>query len=289
MVGENAGVAAITGASRGIGAALAAHLASRGWSLALCARSDETLRATAERIRADHDAAIHAQPADVADPESMRRFADAAGEALGPARLLINNAAVFGPVGPLVQTDLQAFRAAVDIGLLGTVNATAAFLDQLSVTSEGRVVNLSGGGVGGPSPVVGAPAYVACKSAVVALTEALADDLADLGATVNCIAPGAMPTGFMDAALEAGPEVAGAALHASASELQRGGDLTLPDGLTGLLDYLIGSEGGWVSGCLLSARWDTPETLAGHRDAIRAGNHGRLRRIDADLFHEAPR
>ena len=146
----------------------------------------------------------------------------------------------------------------------------------------GRLLALSGGGIGGPRPLGRASAYTASKAAVCALVEVLAVELAGSGVTANALAPGAVPTGFMDAAADAGPGVAGDDLFAAATD-------TTPAELGGLFDlvtYLGSERSSWLSGRLLSARWDTIESLERDRSEIERGSRLRLRRIDADLFHE---
>jgi NAD(P)-dependent dehydrogenase (short-subunit alcohol dehydrogenase family) len=282
--------AIITGASRGIGAALSTHLAGRGWSLGICARDPDRLDVFAETLRAKYAVAVHAAPVDVSDPTAVRRFADNADEALGPASLIVNNAAVFGPVGRITDIDLGDWHRALTIGACGTANVTAAFWEQLTSTSDGRIINLSGGGLGGPNPVLGSSSYAATKAAIALFTEVLAPEATEIGATVNAVAPGALPTGFMDEAVDAGPGAAGATLYEAAAGLRGGeGPVELPVGLLRLLDHLLKPSSAWINGCILSAKWDTPERLDEHRAAIESGSFGRLRRIDADLFHEGPR
>ncbi len=282
--------AIITGASRGIGAALSTHLAGHGWSLGICARNAERLDTVADAVRAEYTVPVHAAPVDVTDPTAVCNFADDVEAALGPVALVVNNAAVFGPVGRITDIDLGDWHRALTIGACGTANVTAAFWEQLRSTSDGRIINLSGGGLGGPNPLLGSSSYAATKAAIALFTEVLAPEAAEIGATVNVVAPGALPTGFMNEAVTAGPEAAGATLYEAAVGL-RGSDvpIELPEGLLRLLDHLLKPSSAWINGCILSARWDTPERLDEHRTAIESGSFGRLRRIDADLYHEGLR
>ncbi len=277
----------ITGASRGIGAALSNHFAGRQWPLGLCARNAEPLESVADALRSEYDIPVHAAPVDVADPAAVGRFAADVEAAIGPVSLVVNNAAVFGPVGRITDIDLGDWHSALAIGACGTANVTAAFWEQLKSTSEGRIINLSGGGLGGPNPVLGSSSYAATKAAIALFTEVLAPEAAEIGATVNALAPGALPTGFMDDALDAGPEAVGTTLYEAAAGLRCGDEpVVLSEGLLHLLDHLLKPSSAWINGCILSARWDTPERLDEHRTAIESGSFGRLRRIDADLYHE---
>ncbi|SVB36229.1 uncharacterized protein METZ01_LOCUS189083 [marine metagenome] len=282
--------AIVTGASRGLGAAIASHFARRGWSLGLCARGRSDLESTAERVRRAGAPAVFADAIDIVDAEGVAGFAHAVETSIGPVRLVVNNAAVFGPVGPLADINLQHWHNTMAIGVGGTANVIAAFWPQLDRVGNGRIVNLSGGGLGGPGLVGNASAYAASKAAVVVLTEALAPEVAGIGATINAVAPGALPTGFMDEALAAGPDRAGHDLYESAEALRRRDEgVEPPDRLVALIEFLLEPANSWLNGCVLSARWDTPERLLEQRKNIEAGDRCRLRRIDGDLYTEVDR
>jgi NAD(P)-dependent dehydrogenase (short-subunit alcohol dehydrogenase family) len=126
---------------------------------------------------------------------------------------------------------------------------------------------------------------VASKAAVVAFTEVAAAELRDSGITVNAIAPGPVPTAFMREVLAVGPDVAGPELYATAA------DQSPPElaSLRELLEYVVSESSGWLSGRLLSARWDRPAALERERAAVEAGSRYRVRRIDEDLYHEMSR
>ena len=95
--------------------------------------------------------AVVARALDVVDAGAVADFAAAVERTLGPAYAVVNNAAVLGPVGPVGTVDLGAWRDALVTDVFGTVSVTAAFVGQLERRGGGRVVNLSGGGIGGPN------------------------------------------------------------------------------------------------------------------------------------------
>jgi NAD(P)-dependent dehydrogenase (short-subunit alcohol dehydrogenase family) len=198
--------------------------------------------------------------------------------------VIINNAAVLGPVGNLRWSNASAWSDCLDVNVKGVAFMTAAFREQLEHSDTGRVVNLSGGGVGGPTPMLRVSAYVASKYAIAGLTEVLASEFAESSVTVNAIAPGALPTTFMDGVVHAGPEIAGTELFADASS--RSGAVTSADlsPFLRLLDFLISTKSSHISGRLLSARWDSPELLLAHSSGNIDDNLFRVRRIDDALF-----
>lgn len=277
------GFVVVTGASRGLGALLASHVADRGFDLALCARSASALGAVADSVRRQSQRTVLAEVVDVSNDDEVLGFARRVTDA-GRVVGLINNAAVLGPVGRLTTTTIAAWRSTVDINLGGVAAMTAAFLAPLTQSGSGSIINVCGGGVGGPSVALGTSAYVASKFAVAGLTECLGRELEGTGVRVNAVSPGAIESTFNDPILEAGPELAGSALF-EATLRQRAAPVS-PEGFLRLVDYLLDDGSSWLTGRLLSARWDDPDSLERDRVAMIGGSRGRLRRIDGDLFEE---
>jgi NAD(P)-dependent dehydrogenase (short-subunit alcohol dehydrogenase family) len=149
----------------------------------------------------------------------------------------------------------------------------------------GSIVNLSGGGIGGPGVPPRASAYTSSKAAVAVLTETLAGELAGTGVRVNAVAPGNTPTGFMREVLAVGPDRAGSALFETARSQDR--EHPEPIGLEAMVLFLLSDDAAWVTGRLLSARRDPIDSLVARRAVIERSSLYRLRRIDADLYHEA--
>lgn len=275
-------VCVISGGSRGIGAQLAAWLAEAGADVAICSRRAGDAQRVAAELAGRFNVRVLGSACDVRDPRAVDAWIRSVASELGRVDVAVANAAVFGPVGPLDTVDMSEWMhtLAVDVG--GVANVAHSAVPVMRRQGFGRLLALSGGGVGGPRPLAMASAYAASKAAVCVLMEALALELEGTGVTANAVAPGAVPTGFMDGALVAGAEVAGDVLFAAAS------DRTPPDmsGLLALLDYLVSERSGWLTGRVLSARWDSVGNLEKDRPVIEGGSRLRLRRIDADLYGE---
>jgi NAD(P)-dependent dehydrogenase (short-subunit alcohol dehydrogenase family) len=273
----------ITGAGRGLGRALAVHVADAGFEVALCSRTASELDDAVGEIEQTGGRAS-AFTVDVSDPVAVDAFAAQVVERHGPVWAVVNNAAVLGPVGSIDVVDAESWMRAVAVDIGGVFAVTRAFVPQMRRSGGGRVVNLSGGGIGGPSPQPRVSAYTASKAAVDVLTEVLASELTGDGITINAVAPGPVPTTFLDDVLRAGPEVAGPELH-DAAVRNRDAPACF-DSLFALVDFLLGDESSWLTGKLLSARWNRVDDLRARRDRLVGTSLLTLRRIDDALFTE---
>ncbi|HKA92745.1 MAG TPA: SDR family oxidoreductase [Acidimicrobiia bacterium] len=273
----------ITGAGRGLGRALAVHLATAGYEVALCARSTAEIEDAVREIEQVGGRAS-GHTVDVSDPNAVDELASRITEQHGPVWAAVNNAGVLGPVGPVDAVDAERWMQAIAVDIGGVFAVTRAFVPQMRRSGGGRVVNLSGAGIGGPRPLPRVSAYTASKAAVDVLTEALAPELIGDGITINAVAPGPTPTAFLDDVLHAGPDLAGPQLH---DDAVRNHDATgCTDSFFALVHFLLGEESSWLTGKLLSARWDRVDDLVARRDQLVGTSLMTLRRIDDVLFTE---
>ncbi len=275
----------IVGGSRGIGRVLAMELATRGADLVLCARTRRELDATARDMRAVRGVDPVVRVVDVTDARAMRDLAaDVA--STRPAHGLVNCAAVLGPVGRIDQVDPGAWRDTIVVNLVGTATSCAAFAPQMLGAGNGSIVNLSGGGIGGPSVPERISAYTASKAGVASLTETLGRELAP-HVRVNAVAPGPVPTGFMRDVLDGGPQVAGDALYEAT--VRQHADPPPPDRFVELVAFLLSDRSAPITGKLLSAQWDPVERLAADAPELADSSRFTMRRIDEVLYGERPR
>ena len=276
------GAIVITGASRGLGRALADHLSKSGHDLVLCARNGPLLHEVAGGLRLRDRTDIVDLEADVTNPADVETLARIALGRFGHIRGLVNNAATLGPVGSLSLAAADEWADTVTTNLCSVARVTAAVLPSMVDRGAGSIITLSGGGLGGPQVGTHMSAYVASKFGVVGFTEAMARELSGTGVRINAIAPGAVDTEFTARIIDDGPAVAGEALY-EATVRNRAQPASMQPYLQ-LAAYLLDDRSSWLSGSLLSARWDSIERLEAARDKIIEGSLLRLRRIDDDLF-----
>jgi NAD(P)-dependent dehydrogenase (short-subunit alcohol dehydrogenase family) len=272
----------VTGAGRGIGRALALHLASSGVPLALCARSGDEVEETAGYVR-DRGGTVMTQMVDVTEPAAFSDFAANVCERLGAPWAVVNNAAVLGPVGRVDEVDMSDWFRTLLVDVGGVAVSSREFVPRMHDAGGGRIINLSGAGIGGAGLQPNISAYTASKAAVAVLTETLARELAG-SITVNAVAPGPQPTSFVREVVRVGPQQAGTGLYEETIRNQSA-EASL-DGFFALVDFLLSAESSWLTGKLLSARWDRVDQLRNARDRLENTSLLTLRRIDDTMFAE---
>lgn len=268
----------VTGASMGIGRAITQAFVEAGFNVMLCARSAEPLEQTARELTGITAAGqnILWEICDVSDEAQVGALADEVERALGGCDVLINNAGVLGPVGPLESVDWAEWKRAIEIDLFGVVLPCRAFIPQMKRKGRGKVINLSGGGATGSRPNFSA--YAAAKTAVVRLTEVLADELRPFHIDVNAIAPGAVRTRLTTEVVDAGKTAAGAAAHDEAVQTDKKGGAS-PGLAAELCVFLAGPKCDGITGRLISARWDDWRTLPTRLADLAKSDLYTLRRI----------
>jgi NAD(P)-dependent dehydrogenase (short-subunit alcohol dehydrogenase family) len=183
------GTAVVTGASRGIGRAIALRLAEAGADIALWARDAAALQRVVDEVTALGARAL-ATACDVADPAAVDRAAAAVRQGLAPVTIVVNNA---GNVlrKPAVEITDAEWRRVMAVNLDGTFHVTRAFLPDLTRVG-GRVINISS--IAGREGTPLLAAYCAAKHGVIGLTRALAEELRAAKVCVNAICPGSVDT-----------------------------------------------------------------------------------------------
>ena len=270
--------AIITGANQGLGKAIATEFVKAGAGVLLTARNEELLRQVRDELRplAKAGRPVEIMRADVADSESCRAVVARAQQVLPDLCVLVNNAGVYGPKGPIEDVDWDEWVAAVQVNLFGTVLMCRAVIPLFRRKGYGKIVNLSGGGATAPLPRISA--YAASKAAVVRMTDTLAEELKDAKVDVNAIAPGALNTRLLDEVLEAGPEKVGKNFYERSLKQQKEGGAPLEKGAA-LAAFLASAESDGITGRLISAVWDDWANLPARRAELAKGDVYTLRRI----------
>jgi NAD(P)-dependent dehydrogenase (short-subunit alcohol dehydrogenase family) len=273
--------ALITGANQGLGLEIARHYLDAGASVFICARNAELLASAAEELvaRAGDADRVHSMAADVADVLQVGELAATATERFPQLSILVNNAGIYGPKGPIETVDWEEWTRAMAINVYGSILPVRALIPHLRGLGGGKIVQLSGGGA--TSPLPGLSSYAASKAAIVRFAETLALELAEDKIDVNAIAPGALNTRLLDEVLEAGPEAVGEDFYRRSVEQQKSGGTPLELGAE-LAVWLGSSASDGITGRLLSAKWDPWRDLPEHRADLDSDVYTLRRIVPAD-------
>jgi NAD(P)-dependent dehydrogenase (short-subunit alcohol dehydrogenase family) len=219
--------ALVTGAGRGIGREIAIQLARRGVRVALAARNEEQLEATAAAIRAEGGTAL-ALAIDVADPDARTALVRLTMAELGTIDILINNAATVAPLGHFTSLTADGWHSALETNLVAPAVLSASIIPTMSERGWGRIVNISSGVVANPTGMVGGNIYASTKAALEAHTLNLAAELDGTGVTANAYRPGMVDTAMQEWIRDQDPAQIGQQLHHRFTSAHAGGKLITP-------------------------------------------------------------
>lgn len=272
----NAKYALITGASKGLGEFLAQRFWGAGFSLCLVARGEVGLQKVVLSLPEQKEQQIIRLVCDLGNPAAISGLAAKVRASFPRLDVLVNNAAIHGPIGPLWENDFSLWQQTIQVNLLAPVALCRAFSPWMRETGGGSIINLSGGGATGPR--ANFSAYGTAKAGLVRFSESLAEETSSLGIRVNCIAPGAMKTAMLGEVLEKGASAAGAREFAIANKVFAEGGASM-DRVAALALFLASDSSKGITGKLISAVWDDWEHWPKHLDELSASDVYTLRRI----------
>lgn len=228
--------ALVTGASGGIGAAIARALHAQGASVALSG----TRRDALDALAAELGDRAHVCPADLRDAAEPDQLIEAAEAAAGPLHILVNNAGMTRDMLAMRMRDAD-WQAVLDVDLSAPFRLARATLRGMVRRRAGRIVNISS--IVGVTGNAGQSNYAAAKAGLIGMTKALAQEVASRGITVNAVAPGFIVTAMTEALNDA--------QRAKLADSIPLGRLGQPADVAAAVTYLVSDEAGWVTGATL--------------------------------------
>jgi NAD(P)-dependent dehydrogenase (short-subunit alcohol dehydrogenase family) len=270
--------AIVTGASQGLGYEIAKTYIGAGANLLICARDARVLDQAFGKLKqlVPGGQSIIAIPADVSQVRDATALVDRALSEFGRLDVIVNNAGVTGPIGPLEELDWVQWQRTIEINLMGAVWLSRAALPHFKRVRRGKIIQLSGGGATQPTPMLSA--YAASKAAVVRFIETLAHETRAWAIDVNAIAPGALDTRMLNEVLAAGPKVLGQAYYDHLLQQKRSGGAPLSKAAD-LALFLGSARSDGITGRLISAIWDPWDELPDRIEELSVTDVYTLRRI----------
>lgn len=185
--------AVVTGASKGIGYAIARTLAGAGANVMICARNEEEVRAAAEALDGESTGSVAGIGCDMRSYESVQRLVTETVGRFGGVDILINNAGV-GTFAPIDEITVESWAQVLETNLSGVFYACREAIPHMKVRGAGWIINI--GSLAGKNPMPGGAAYNASKFGLLGFSEAMMLDVRDHGIRVSCIMPGSVETYF---------------------------------------------------------------------------------------------
>lgn len=229
--------ALVTGASGGIGGAIAKALHAQGADVALSGRNVEALEKLAADIGGEGKERVHVVPGDLNTAEAAEALIKTAEEAMGQVDILVNNAGLTKD-GLFMRMKDEDWQIVQDVNLTAPFRLIRAAIKGMMKRRTGRIINITSvvGVTGNP----GQANYCASKAGMIGMSKSMAQEVANRGITVNCIAPGFIATAMTDALTEDQKAKINATIPA--------GTMGLPDDIAAAVVYLAADEAGYMTG-----------------------------------------
>jgi len=267
----------ITGGTVGFGKALAEKFLSEGANISICSRNEQQLFDTqSELLSKFPNQIILVKKCDVSIEKDVKEFIAYSLDTFKTIHVLILNAGVYGPMGPIETVSLDEWRKSIDINLFGVLLPCRELIPHFKQNKYGKIIVLSGGGATNPMPNLSS--YATAKAAVVRLVETLSKELLSYNVDINAIAPGAMSTRMMQQVIDAGPEIVGDEFFKKNQNWKQNGATSMELG-TNLAVYLSTADSNGVTGKLISAQWDDWKNFGNHLNDLQNSDIYTIRRI----------
>lgn len=267
----------VTGASRGLGETISSLFFQKGSDLILIGRDMQTLIQVKELIKRERpEGVIFCYALDLNNIDELKKFSSVILANNHKIDILINNAAIQGPIGPFVDNPWEEWVDCFTVDFLAPVYLTKIVLHGMIKQNSGCIISISGGGA--TSARAGFSSYGSAKCALVRFSETLAEEVRPYGVTVNCVAPGPMKSKMTQEIIHASLDINNHEYLVAKKLLSEDSEVTIKKA-SELVLMLASDLGKGITGRLISALWDPWEDLFKNSKKIEDSDLFTLRRI----------
>tara|TARA_B110000503_G_C7154175_1_gene416549 strand:+ start:1125 stop:1982 length:858 start_codon:yes stop_codon:yes gene_type:complete len=269
----------ITGSTGGLGSIITKRFWKEGYSLLLVSRNLSRLKILKDSLVKKKGQECIVKTCDLSDENEVIDFIDETNRNAMHIDVLINNAAIHGPIGVSSVDSVLDWRAAMQINLFSPALLCSAFAKKMMVRNSGVIINLSGGGATAPRPYFSC--YATSKAGLVRFTETLSEEIKSSGVRVNSVAPGAMKTQLLNEILEKGEDHCSKKEYLDAKNIFEKNENNL-DNIADLFIFLASDISKGITGKLISAQWDNWKEWPDHIDDLNSSDLYTIRRISGN-------
>jgi len=268
----------ITGASRGIGFELSKCFIKNNANIIICSKNKRNIKNAFIKLKKliKNDQKLFYSAVDVSSELQVKRFIKYSIKKLKNINILINNAGIYGPKGLIENIKWNEWKKAIDTNLFGSVLMSRALISHFKRRNEGKIIQLSGGGVAGPLPRI--TSYGVSKIGIVKFVESLSEEVKDYKININTVAPGAINTQMLDELIASGPKTIGMYFYKKALHQKNKGGTGYKN-ICDLVMYLSSKNGNGIKGKIIHALWDDWKSLKKYSKQLTKSDVFTLKRV----------
>jgi NAD(P)-dependent dehydrogenase (short-subunit alcohol dehydrogenase family) len=268
----------VTGSGRGLGRYIAMALSDEGANVVLMSRTIAELRRVEKEINKSDKVLSFA--GNVSKESDVKKMVEITLSKFGTIDILVNNAGTIGNIGPVNGTNLKEWAKTIEVNLLGTLTCTSAVLPTMIAKRSGRIINIAGAGEGA---FPNFSAYASSKSAIIRLTETLAEEVRQYNVFVNAIAPGSINTKMTEEIFNS--------KHSGEKEVERTKKVMSTGGIpielpASLVVFLASKESDGITGKFISTVHDNWKAFGSMKKEIDGTDLYTMRRVSPNFIEK---
>ena len=271
-------VVLVTGASKGLGYEVAKYFLKFGSNLMICSRNHIQIRKAYKKLNKikKQNQKIFYSVTDISSFKQVEKLINKTIKKLKKIDVLVNNAAIHGPIGHIEKINWDEWVKTIQINLFGSVLLCRTVLPYFKKRNKGKIIQLSGGGAASPLPFISS--YAVSKAAIVRFVENLSEEVKNYNIYINAVAPGPLNTDMLKEVLKAGQKKVGKTYYNNA--LKRKKTEGIPFSKACELILFLGSKySDGIKGKLISALWDDYKNWVNYKKLLKKTDTYTLRRI----------